>query len=119
MRKYLHSNGKDCHVEVAERALGHPLPKGAEVHHVDRNRHNNDPHNLVICPSTAYHRLLHIRADALDACGHADWRKCKYCKQYDAPENLRNTGEGNAGACYHAACFAAYKRVYRANGGKS
>jgi len=77
------------HVVMAEKALGRHLPKGVQVHHVDENRLNNDPNNLVICPDQAYHALLHQRADALDACGHTHWRKCKYCKQWDDPKNLR------------------------------
>ena len=76
------------HVLVAERALGKRLPKGAEVHHVDYDRSNDRNDNLVICPNRAYHRLLHARTDALNACGHADWRRCGICKQYDAPQNI-------------------------------
>lgn len=49
------------HIVVAERALGRRLPKGAIVHHVNLDTHDNRPSNLVICPSEAYHRLLHKR----------------------------------------------------------
>lgn len=76
------------HVRIAEAALGRPLPKKAHVHHVDENPANNDPSNLVICPDARYHRLLHIRANALRACGRADWRGCRLCKQYDDPANM-------------------------------
>lgn len=77
------------HVLVAEKALGKRLPKGAQIHHVDGDRSNDANTNLVICDSVAYHRLLHIRQRALDACGHVRWRKCHICQKYDAPENLR------------------------------
>lgn len=46
---------------LAELALGKNLPKGACVHHVDGNPLNNESSNLVICPSHAYHMLLHKR----------------------------------------------------------
>lgn len=49
------------HISVVEKALGKKLPKGAVVHHVDRNRRNNTNKNLVGCPSQAYHLLLHKR----------------------------------------------------------
>lgn len=80
---------KIFHVAVAELALRKPLPKGAVVHHVDGDPLNNWPYNLVICQDQAYHRLLHKRTNAYNACGHADWLKCKFCGQYDDPAHLR------------------------------
>jgi hypothetical protein len=76
------------HRLIAERILGRPLPRGAQIHHVDENRANNDPTNLVICPSFAYHRLLHLRTAAYDATGHADYRRCVHCGKWDAPANM-------------------------------
>jgi hypothetical protein len=72
------------HVWLAENAIGRRLPKGAEVHHVDRNPSNNTPNNLVVCPSRSYHRLLHMRTEALLACGNAEARKCWICQQWCA-----------------------------------
>lgn len=80
--------GKPVHQVVAEKALGKPLPPDAQVHHVDFDGHNNRPENLVICPSDAYHKLLHLRTKALEACGHADWIRCVRCGKYDEPRNL-------------------------------
>jgi hypothetical protein len=77
------------HVLIAETAIGKRLPKGAEVHHVDRNRANDANTNLVICPSAAYHQLLHRRTEAYEACGHADWIRCSLCKQYDQPSKIK------------------------------
>lgn len=49
------------HVLIAERALGHPLPARAEVHHFNGNKRNNANRNLVICQDRRYHALLHVR----------------------------------------------------------
>lgn len=80
--------GVPVHTVIAEKVLGKKMPKGAEIHHVDGNGHNNAHENLVVCPSDAYHKLLHVRTKALEACGNADWLKCVRCGKYDAPENL-------------------------------
>jgi hypothetical protein len=98
------------HILVAEQALGKPLPPGAEVHHVDVDCGNNEGTNLVICQDDAYHKLLHQRMRALRACGHADWLKCKFCKQYDAPENLYVSP---CGSVHHPRCVNEYHRNRR------
>lgn len=95
------------HVLVAEKALGKKLPKGAIVHHVDENKGNNRNENLVICPSGAYHSLLHQRSKALNESGNANWRKCWVCKNYDSPENLYINGQVGHKRCIseHAAAY--------------
>lgn len=100
------------HVLVAERALGKPLPPGAQVHHWDRDRSNNAPANLVICPDQAYHRLLHRRMAAMEACSNPNWMLCRFCKRHDDPENLYVSPNGVH--AYHRACSAAYARSHRA-----
>ena len=52
------------HVYKASMALGKAIPIGAVVHHHDKNIHNNNPSNLVICQDNIYHRLLHKRMNA-------------------------------------------------------
>lgn len=83
---------KTEHVRIAEKLIGKPLPKGAEVHHVDENPSNNKPSNLVICPSHAYHALLHVRQRASDATGNPNMRKCTYCKEYSLPTEMVSRG---------------------------
>jgi hypothetical protein len=99
------------HVQIAERAFGKKLPAGAQVHHWDKDGSNNEPTNLVICPDQAYHRLLHRRADALDACGHAHWLPCRLCKQYGDPASMYVYPNGNSG--YHRECSASYERAHK------
>jgi len=96
------------HILVTEKVLGKPLPKGAEIHHVNENRSDNRKENLVICQDRAYHFLLHRRTRALKACGHANWRKCNYCKKYDDPENLHI----NSNAIYHSGCVSEHQKNY-------
>lgn len=103
---------KMFHILLAEKALGKPLPPGAQVHHIDENPSNNAPTNLVICPDAAYHKLLHQRQRAFAACGHYHWRKCQFCQQYDNPANLWTSRKKAAHRNCAAAARAAY---YRAN----
>jgi hypothetical protein len=76
------------HVLVAGRALGRPVPLGSPVHHVNGDRADNRPRNLVICQDTAYHNLIEARTRAWATTGDADQVKCVHCKQFDRPENL-------------------------------
>lgn len=99
------------HILVAEEALGRPLPEGAVVHHVNEDPADNRPTNLVICQDQAYHKLLHQRMRAKAACGHADWRRCVYCKEYDDPENLYVYSSAYAS---HRECNNADQRQRRA-----
>ena len=90
---------------VAEKAMGKHLPNKAVVHHYNEIRDNDQNKNLVVCEDQAYHILLHKRQRAYSACGHANWLKCKFCKQYDDPKNLsiRPNGSGVHKKCQNKA----------------
>lgn len=103
---------KKVHIELAKKALGKDLPDGVEVHHVNEVRSDNRPENLVICPDASYHHLLHRRARAYDACGNADWMKCKFCQQWDDPKNLYLAG--GLPNVAHRVCATEYRRKQRA-----
>jgi hypothetical protein len=47
------------HRIMAETKIGRRLLPGEQVHHVDRNKQNNDPANLTVEASVAHHRLHH------------------------------------------------------------
>ena len=49
------------HRVVAEKLLGRALTDEEVVHHVDGNKRNNDPENLMVLPSQSEHAKLHMR----------------------------------------------------------
>ncbi len=93
---------------IAEKALGKYLPLGAVVHHVNSTT-NSGP--LVVCQNKSYHTILHLRERALKVCGHANWRKCRICKKYDAPEKLHINEKWNN--IYHRECRSQYMKRKR------
>lgn len=82
------------HILLAEKVIGRLLPPSIEIHHYDKKQ-------LVICENRKYHFLLHVRTRALLACGNVHWRKCKVCKKYDRPENLKVS---RTAGIYHQDC---------------
>ena len=91
-----------AHRFIVEETLGRKLPAKAVIHHVNGDGLDNRLKNLVVCNNNAYHHLLHRREQALDACGHPDWRKCIFCKQYDDPRNMYLPSTGSS--MYHRKC---------------
>lgn len=59
-KTYTKTYGKHTHRLVAEEMLGRPLEKGEVVHHIDGNKRNNDPSNLMVM-SQSDHCRLHFK----------------------------------------------------------
>ena len=61
---YLKIEGKHEHRTVAAEVLGRPLEPGEIVHHEDRDKHNNDPRNLIVFVDQSnharHHKLGHV-----------------------------------------------------------
>lgn len=90
-----------AHRHRAELALGHPLPAGATVHHVDGSKSPHAP--LVICQDEAYHHGLHRRLRVLRAGGRPFLDHiCASCKKVRPLEQFhrdRHAWQGHRNYC--------------------
>lgn len=61
MSKYKCAKGTDgsLHIQISEVILQRPLEDGEVVHHIDENKSNNQPANLVVLPNIA-HSSFHV-----------------------------------------------------------
>lgn len=109
------AKGTYLHWRIAERAIGKPLPVGAEVHHVDSDPWATSP-RLVICQDRAYHKLLHYRASVIRRGGNPNTeRLCSLCRVFlplaSFSRCAANKATGLQTAC--AACLESYRRRKR------
>lgn len=51
------------HRLIIEQQIGRYLDPGEQVHHRDENKHNNNPENLLLCPSQKEHSQEHAFGD--------------------------------------------------------
>lgn len=102
----MHGDDKYLHRTIASAALGRPLTTNEIVHHIDYNKQNNDPSNLLIC-TQAYHRLIHARTDCYNAGFDPDTHAlCSGCKTYltrDKFPKSRNSHTGVSNMCFEHA----------------
>lgn len=96
------------HRQIAEKALGRPLPKTVVVHHHDGDGENNENTNLVICENQKYHQLLHRRQRVLNAGG--DPYTQKLCCNSDCRALISVTWR--SGYCQN--CQTAISKAYKA-----
>lgn len=73
-KSYRKLGGRHEHRVIAEQKIGRSLLPGEIVHHIDGNRFNNDPENLVVITQSA-----HARGHSLER-----WRKVREAKGGDA-----------------------------------
>jgi hypothetical protein len=104
------------HIHLASAALGRPLPKGAEIHHVNEITDDNTPGNLVLCPDRAYHKLLHSRMRALAGCGNANYRPCQICRKWEPIDAMVIHRKTGALVYAHKECKRAALKAWRHTG---
>jgi hypothetical protein len=63
---YIKRGGRHYHRTAAEKAIGRPLTGAEVVHHKDNNKHNNEPHNIIVFPSQKEHALFHTGRYGID-----------------------------------------------------
>jgi hypothetical protein len=68
-------SGRFEHVEVWERHHGRPVPEGYQIHHLDDDKLNNHPSNLLAVTPTD-HKRIHSGCELRDG---EWWKPCGIC----------------------------------------
>lgn len=70
-KTFIDENGQEqyVHIRVMEKKLGGPIPEGHVVHHIDEDKDNNRPENLVAIPRGVHGRIHSSVPDACFRCG--------------------------------------------------
>jgi hypothetical protein len=98
------------HILVMERILNRSLLPGETTHHIDENKGNNEPGNLILFSTPGSHISYHNRLQAFKMCGYWDWLRCPICKQYDDPQNISIYNKGGYISGRHSNCFNNYRK---------
>ena len=89
-RKYVRE-----HILVMEKKLGHPIPKGYNVHHINGNTKDNRPENLELY-TIGEHRRLHAAIRRAQGEYLTKEEKAERARRRAAAYREKNRDEGNA-----------------------
>ena len=104
------------HILVMEEVLKRKIFRPETIHHIDGDRLNNIPGNLMVFKTSPMHTGYHERLNAFKSCGHYNWYQCPYCHQWDKPSNLVYDSPFNKGkknTMIHRTCRINWLREYR------
>lgn len=89
--------GQNEHILVAEKKLGRKIGKKEIVHHIDEDKSNNDPDNLMVLRTSGDHTRIHskIPSEAIQTSDGSfvvikKQRICPTCQRPFEPSNNRD-----------------------------
>ena len=78
------------HRRVMEKKLGGPIPPGSVVHHINGNKNDNRPKNLVSMARGVHGRVHANASNVCFRCGHTGhWARDCYARRNYAGKRLR------------------------------
>lgn len=97
------------HIRVAEAMLGRTLGRYEEVHHIDGDKQNNAPYNLMVMRTSADHNRIHATRREVECFKTEDGsyivvfkqKSCPFCSRLFQPNSTKQVFCSNECASLH------------------